>query len=228
MASNSRHDDGPCAVADHIALDGPYLDPPESALSDDLTELVLALADDELLMGQQHTNWLGLAPFLEEDLATASIGQDEIGHARALYAVVWPGLDSDDRDALVVRRRPAQWRSAALTEIDGRPWERHLVRHWLYDRAEPARWTEIAEAIPALRPLADKVLIEEAFHRRHADDLVDRLRRGSDDARRRIDTELEQLEPLLLQPDRRTRHAHFAELHGLMLEVFRFDPAARW
>ena len=32
-------------------------------------------------MGQQHTEWIGVAPFLEEDLAFSSIGQDELGHA---------------------------------------------------------------------------------------------------------------------------------------------------
>ena len=51
-------------------------------------EHLLALADDEHLIGQQHTEWIGVAPFLEEDLAFASIAQDELGHAAALYEVI--------------------------------------------------------------------------------------------------------------------------------------------
>ncbi len=43
----------------------------------ELREYLLALADDDHLMGQQHTEWIGVAPFLEEDMALASIGQDE-------------------------------------------------------------------------------------------------------------------------------------------------------
>ena len=53
-----------------------------------LREFLLAFADDEHLMGQQHTEWIGVAPFLEEDLALASIGQDELCHAVMLYELV--------------------------------------------------------------------------------------------------------------------------------------------
>jgi ring-1,2-phenylacetyl-CoA epoxidase subunit PaaC len=48
-------------------------------------ELLLALADDELVLGHRHSEWTGWAPYLEEDLAFSSIGQDEVGHARLLY-----------------------------------------------------------------------------------------------------------------------------------------------
>ena len=39
-------------------------------------------------MGQQHTEWIGVAPFLEEDLAFCSIAQDELGHAAMLYELL--------------------------------------------------------------------------------------------------------------------------------------------
>ena len=45
---------------------------------------LLALADDEHMVGARHTNWIGLGPFLEEDLAFCSIAQDELGHAIGL------------------------------------------------------------------------------------------------------------------------------------------------
>ena len=57
-------------------------------LTNGVREFLLAFADDEHLMGQQHTEWIGVAPFLEEDLAFCSIGQDELGHAASLYAIV--------------------------------------------------------------------------------------------------------------------------------------------
>ena len=50
-------------------------------------ELVLALADDELCVGQNHAWWIAIGPFLEEDLAFTSIAQDELGHARSLYSL---------------------------------------------------------------------------------------------------------------------------------------------
>jgi ring-1,2-phenylacetyl-CoA epoxidase subunit PaaC len=48
-------------------------------------ELLLAIADDELVLGWRDSEWTGIAPFLEEDVAFSSIAQNEIGHARALF-----------------------------------------------------------------------------------------------------------------------------------------------
>ncbi|HYU57528.1 MAG TPA: Phenylacetic acid catabolic protein, partial [Actinomycetota bacterium] len=47
--------------------------------------LLLALADDELIIGHRHSEWTGWAPHIEEDLAFSSIAQDEMAHARLLY-----------------------------------------------------------------------------------------------------------------------------------------------
>ena len=44
--------------------------------SDAARELVLAFADDELCVGQNHAWWIAIGPFLEEDLAFTSIAQD--------------------------------------------------------------------------------------------------------------------------------------------------------
>ncbi|MBI4172293.1 MAG: phenylacetate-CoA oxygenase subunit PaaI, partial [Actinobacteria bacterium] len=49
------------------------------------TELLLELADDELILGWRDSEWTGIAPTIEEDVAFSSIAQNEIGHARALY-----------------------------------------------------------------------------------------------------------------------------------------------
>jgi phenylacetate-CoA oxygenase PaaI subunit len=174
------------------------LSAPPSHLPHECFEALLALADDELVVGHRHSEWLGLSPFLEEDLTLSSISQDEFGHARALYALIWP--DWAQRDAGVTRRPTSQWRSCALTELEGRPWELSLVRHLLYDLAEPFRWTGIAEQhgknVSGLVDLTTTVVAEERFHARHATDLVVRLAQDSD-ARLRLNTQLEGLLPLV-------------------------------
>ena len=148
-----------------------------SELPADAFELLIALADDEFVIGHRYSEWLGLSPFLEEDLTMASIAQDELGHARALYALIWP--DWADCDALVVRRPASDWRSCALVERENGAWEDSLLRHWIYDTAEVFRWAGLVErfgeVVPGLESLAEKVLVEERFHRRHANDLIERL-----------------------------------------------------
>ena len=49
---------------------------------------LLEIADDELILGWRDSEWTGIAPLLEEDVAFSSIAQNEIGHARALYELV--------------------------------------------------------------------------------------------------------------------------------------------
>ena len=46
-------------------------------------DVLLRIADDELILGWRDSEWTGIAPFLEEDVALSSIAQNEIGHARA-------------------------------------------------------------------------------------------------------------------------------------------------
>ena len=60
----------------------------------DRTDLLLAIADDELILGWRNSEWTGIAPFLEEDVAFSSIAQNEIGHARALYELAARELDT--------------------------------------------------------------------------------------------------------------------------------------
>ncbi|MFK8024884.1 MAG: 1,2-phenylacetyl-CoA epoxidase subunit PaaC [Ilumatobacter sp.] len=169
-------------------------------MSDTGIDLLLAFADDEHLMGQQHTEWIGVAPFLEEDLAFSSIGQDELGHAVMLYEHVLAARGVEATDASVdhlAYRDAEDYRSCALAEYVTTDWAEALVRHWLYDTAEAMRWEQLAHSSdPGLRDLAATAARDEAFHRRHADALLDRLL-GDQVARDRIVIALHALTPLL-------------------------------
>jgi ring-1,2-phenylacetyl-CoA epoxidase subunit PaaC len=168
-----------------------------SALPSQVAEDLLRLADDEFIIGHRHSEWLGLAPFLEEDLTMASIAQDELGHARALYHLLWP--DWDDREAGVVRRGRSDWRSCSLVERRSPTWEFALMRHALYDTAEPLRWMQLrsdhASVITELEALVANVLTEEQFHQRHATDLVVRLGTANEAARAKLQSALDELWP---------------------------------
>jgi ring-1,2-phenylacetyl-CoA epoxidase subunit PaaC len=155
---------------------------------------VLALADDEMLMGHHHAHWICVAPFLEEDLAFCSIGQDELGHAATLYELL---VDAADVDRFALRRPPAEYRSAWLCEADLPDWSDTTVRHWLYDTAEQVRWEALAAGDDAeLAALATAALREEAYHRRHATGTLVRLLGGTAEARAAVLASLERLAPL--------------------------------
>jgi ring-1,2-phenylacetyl-CoA epoxidase subunit PaaC len=172
---------------------------PITSLRPEVTAALLALADDELVIGHRHSQWLGLSPFLEEDLTMASISQDEMGHARALYACIWP--DWVDREADVLRRPQSEWRSCELVERVAPSWEWALIRHWVYDTIEPLRWREIeanfGSEIIGFSALTAKVAQEERFHRHHAEQLVSKLGLANPEANRRLQDCVDVVVPLL-------------------------------
>ena len=155
---------------DAVTAVDPNRDPAETPGA---RELVLALADDELCIGQNLGWWIAVGPFLEEDLALTSISQDELGHARALY-----GLLGDDIDGMAYGREPHEYRCAHITELPCHDWAETLVRHFLYDTAESVRWGALADSSwESLGAVARRALAEERSHLRHATGLLDRLLR---------------------------------------------------
>ena len=101
-------------------------------------QLLLEIADDELILGWRDSEWTGIAPFLEEDVAFSSIAQNEVGHARALYELAARDLGTT-ADELAFDREPAEYRCSALVELRLPEWERTIARHVLYEQADAER-----------------------------------------------------------------------------------------
>ena len=93
-------------------------------------ELLLEIADDELILGWRDSEWTGIAPFLEEDVAFSSIAQNEVGHARALYELAARDLGTT-ADELAFDREPSEYRCSELVELRLPEWERTIARHVL-------------------------------------------------------------------------------------------------
>jgi ring-1,2-phenylacetyl-CoA epoxidase subunit PaaC len=130
-------------------------------------ELLLGLADDELVIGWRDSEWTGIAPLLEEDVAFSSIAQNEIGHARAVYELL-----ADDADVLAFDRRPDEYRCAPLVQLHLLEWAHTIARRWLYEVADEIRITALMDEVP----VAAKINREEMYHRMHAEMWHERLR----------------------------------------------------
>ena len=180
-------------------------------------DLLLELADDELILGWRDSEWTGIAPLLEEDVAFSSIAQNEIGHARALYELL-----GDDADALAFDRRPDEYRCAPLVELPLLDWAHTIARRWLYETADEIRITALLDDDdPGVAGLAAKINREEAYHRMHAQMWFERLQDEP-----RFTAALEELRPLL---DVRDEHGpELAELWEEMTLVRRSVAGATW
>jgi len=158
---------------------------------------LLEVADDELILGWRDSEWTGIAPFLEEDVAFSSIAQNEIGHARALYELVARELGTT-ADELALDRRPDEYRCAPLVELRRLEWARTIARHWLYETADEIRIAALKGSDdPEVAGLAAKIDREEAYHRMHAEMWVDRLL-ATPEGREKLREAVEELWPYAL------------------------------
>jgi ring-1,2-phenylacetyl-CoA epoxidase subunit PaaC len=160
-------------------------------------QLLLRIADDELILGWRNSEWTGIAPDLEEDVAFSSIAQNEIGHARALYQLAAADLGTT-ADELAFDRAWDEYACAPLVELRFVPeWARTIARHWLYETADEARLTALKDSGDAeIAGLAAKIDREEAYHRIHAEMWIDRLLAG--EARGRLEEAVRELWPSAL------------------------------
>jgi ring-1,2-phenylacetyl-CoA epoxidase subunit PaaC len=187
-------------------------------------ELLLSIADDELILGWRDSEWTGIAPFLEEDVAFSSIAQNEIGHARALYELAARDL-ATTADELAFDREPAEYRCARLVELRLPNWEHTIARHYLYEEADAARLERLkVSEDEELAGLAAKIDREEVYHRLHAQMWFDRLAQEP-----RFTAALEELRPLaagvLEREERDGPSPELTELWHEMTVVRRSQPA---
>jgi ring-1,2-phenylacetyl-CoA epoxidase subunit PaaC len=187
-------------------------------------QLLLEIADDELILGWRDSEWTGIAPFLEEDVAFSSIAQNEVGHARALYELAARDLGTT-ADELAFDRRPEEYRCAQLVELRLPGWEHTIARHVLYEQADAERLERLKASDDAeIAGLAAKIDREEVYHRLHAEMWLERLK-----GEPRFTAALDELRPLaeaVLDPSLRDGHTpELAELWDEMTSVRRSQPA---
>jgi ring-1,2-phenylacetyl-CoA epoxidase subunit PaaC len=160
-----------------------------------LAELLLTLADDEFVLGFWDSEWTGIAPMLEEDVAMSSVSQDEIGHARAWYELL-ASLTDDDADHIAFGREPDAYRHATLMNHARNDWAFTVARRYLYEHADAVRLEALSRSSYApLAELAAKMRREETYHLLHFDVWLKRLAEAGGDARERLVHALEQLGP---------------------------------
>lgn len=183
----------PKAISHEMRGPGPGM-PPETRAA--LADLLLSMADDDFVSGFTDSEWTGIAPILEEDVAMSSISQDELGHARALYELLATVLDDGrDADAIAYDRPPGEYRHAALLDHDRGDWSDTIARRFLYELADEARVASIGGGYPPLADLVAKLRREERYHRMHAVAWIRRLAESGDEARARLDRAMAALAP---------------------------------
>jgi ring-1,2-phenylacetyl-CoA epoxidase subunit PaaC len=159
---------------------------PDPASEAALAELLLSLADDEFVLGFWDSEWTGIAPQLEEDVAMSSLATDELGHARAFYELLGE-LTGRDADAIAYDRPPEAFRHARILDHPRTDWAFTVARRWLYDTADAVRLEALAaSSFVPLAGLVAKIRREERYHLMHADAWLRRLADAGGEPRDRL------------------------------------------
>ncbi len=154
-------------------------------------DLLYRIADDELIIGHRDSEWTGLAPILEEDVAFSSMAQDEMGHALTFYRLLHE-LGEADPDTLAFTRKPREFRCCSFVSLPStRDWALSLMRQFLYDAQESVRLAALsASSVVPLADVARKLRGEEKYHLMHGRTWMLRLGNSTDEAHEKMQTAL--------------------------------------
>ncbi|MHC5026932.1 MAG: 1,2-phenylacetyl-CoA epoxidase subunit PaaC [Planctomycetota bacterium] len=166
-------------------------------LSAPLAQLLLSVADDKLMQGHRNSDWTGLGPILEQDIAFSSLAQDEMAHASALYELL-ASHHGPNADTIAFGRSPDGYRCSALVEVaDDFDWATALVRGFLCDHFDLLRLERLSNSSNnELAALSKRLRAEESVHVEHVDEWMRRMGTGTGESRTRVQKALDALAPI--------------------------------
>lgn len=163
-----------------------------------LIELLYKMADDQLILGHRNSEWTGMGPLLEEDIAFSSMAQDKVGHSLALYALLHQ-LGESDPDTIAFTRNANQFHNSIFTELPNQEYDFSLIRHFLYDTAEALRFEYLTlSSYEPLAQIARKVRGELRYHTLHAKTWINQLGSATEESVARLQKSLNHAMPYAL------------------------------
>ncbi|GAF12539.1 phenylacetate-CoA oxygenase, PaaI subunit [Bacillus sp. JCM 19045] len=163
-----------------------------------LIELLLQLGDDDFIYAFRGAEWLGLAPHIEEDVASASISQNSMGHAVMFYELA-EELGLPEANELAHARPAAERRNSILLErVNGEgsymgtptyDWAYAVVRNLMYTIAKKVKMESLrTSSYEPLNDVAIKVLMELHYHLMHWKAWFIELFNATDEARLKMES----------------------------------------
>ncbi|MBN8593815.1 MAG: phenylacetate-CoA oxygenase subunit PaaC [Anaerolineae bacterium] len=166
-----------------------------------LEHKVLAMADDQLILGHRNAEWCGHAPILEEDVTFANIALDEIAHAISWYGLLAElrGETNDHFANRMIYQRPAaDFRSSAFVELARGDWSFSMLRQYLFDVMETLLLDHLEKTDhKGLAHLATKMKVDEYYHHPHTAAWVTHLGKSAPENKERLQSALDLLWPHL-------------------------------
>ncbi|MCZ2357496.1 MAG: phenylacetate-CoA oxygenase subunit PaaC [Bacteroidia bacterium] len=165
-------------------------------ITPELSRLIIQFADDDLFMGHRNSEWTGLGPILEEDIAFSSMAQDQLGHALAWFTWLHEESGFENPDIMAFARNPTEYQCCHLTQFYTDKYEDALIRQFLYDYGKII-WLEAVQKIqnPAIAGIASRILKEMKYHLLHANTWILQLGKANTESNERLQHAINQIYP---------------------------------
>jgi ring-1,2-phenylacetyl-CoA epoxidase subunit PaaC len=158
-------------------------------------ELLYKIADDQLILGHRNSEWTGMGPLLEEDIAFSSMAQDKIGQSLALYTIL-QHLGEPPPDTIAFTRNASDFHNSIFVELPNGEYDFSLIRHFLYDTAIALRFEMLSgSTFQPLAELSGKIKGEVKYHTMHANTWIKQLGSATAESVHRLQTALENALP---------------------------------
>lgn len=160
-----------------------------------VVNLLYRLADDDLVLGHRNSEWTGLGPILEADIAFSSMAQDLMGHALTFYELLHK-LSEPSPDAIVYARAMEDFRCCSLVSLPNGDWAFSSIRQFLFGEAKAVRLDALAgSAFEPMAHIARKLRGEVKYHTMHGRMWLDKLGDATDESHKRMQSALDELFP---------------------------------
>lgn len=162
-----------------------------------LLQFIMAFADTKHFLGRRISEWVTAAPAMEASVAAANITQEELGHARSLFAMARdiPGApDELNTDTDLSRKEFYN-----ITFLNNRwsTWFEVIATFFVLDSALTAiiHAAENSKLVP-LKQRVTKILQEEHFHAIYCKGWITRLASAGAEGREQLNRALERVCPI--------------------------------
>tara|TARA_R110002049_G_scaffold117332_2_gene270513 strand:- start:95854 stop:96576 length:723 start_codon:yes stop_codon:yes gene_type:complete len=155
------------------------------------------MGDNSLVLGHRVSEWCGVSPVLEEDIALANVALDLIGQTQ-----LWLGLAGEvegagrDADKLAFHRDVWDFRNVLLVEQPNGDFGQTMMRQFLFDAWHLSQLTALIESSDdQIAAIAEKSGKEVTYHLERSTDTVIGLGDGTEESHVRMQNALDLLWP---------------------------------
>jgi ring-1,2-phenylacetyl-CoA epoxidase subunit PaaC len=153
-----------------------------------LQKYLLHLADNAYIHNHRLSEWCGVGPELEIDIALSNIALDNIGAARSFYQYC-ATLDGGNatEDTIVFNRNEREYLNVKLVELPNGDFATTIVKCLFFDVFQKLLYTKLQTSSDAqIAAIATKSLKEVTYHLRFSSEWTIRLGDGTPESKVRM------------------------------------------